>query len=172
MSLPVCHPDPSETLCCFLASLADLLGREPLQGAALVQAAMCVPLARTGHLACAAVFILAAVCVHCGASPVLRDSRFVLPTSPNNATWSSSFSAQPLSATAVTGFVRARGTEFVADGKPAFFAGSNNFFLALRFPPWSCPTQLEPPDCSSESSSCCKYQDVVGYASFSASDAS
>jgi len=74
----------------------------------------------------------------CSAAPVQRDSRFVLPTSPSEATWVSvpaTFEAAPLDAAAgADSFVRARGSNFVVqDNKVVFFAGTNTFFLALRF---------------------------------------
>ncbi len=72
----------------------------------------------------------------CSAAPTQRDSRFVLPTSPSNATWVSvpaGFEAVPLdAATGAGSFVRASGSNFVVNDKPTFFAGSNQFFLALR----------------------------------------
>ena len=72
----------------------------------------------------------------CSAAPVQRDSRFVLPTSPSEATWVSvpaRFEAAPQAAAAGAGsFVRASGSQFVVNNKPAFVAGSNTIFLALR----------------------------------------
>ena len=87
---------------------------------------------------CAAVLVCLVPHVRvCSAAPAQRDSRFVLPTSPSEATWvydQSIIKTAPQAAAAGAGsFVRARGSDFVVqDIKVVFFAGTNSFFVALR----------------------------------------
>lgn len=113
------------------------------------------------RLLCAALLALAAALPRCaGAATFRRDSRFILPSSPDTSAWLSppEITAEPFAAAPIQGFVKASrsylcclgtetpfdqlqqymcglqavGTNLVVDGRIAFFAGSNNFFLALR----------------------------------------
>ena len=113
-----------------------------------------------GCLLCAAVLALATALPRCaGAAAFQRESRFILPSGPDTSAWlpPPEIRAQPFAAAPVSGFVQARcsslwgwsrsscfavsntspslqanGTNLMVDGRIAFFAGSNNFFLALR----------------------------------------
>ena len=114
-----------------------------------------------GRLLCAALLALAAALPRCaGAATFQRDSRFRLPSSPDTSAWLSppEIIAEPFAAAPIQGFVKASvaiycvralrhllttcsnntcglqavGTNLVVDGRISFFAGSNNFFLALR----------------------------------------
>ena len=114
-----------------------------------------------GRLLCATLLALAAALPRCaGAATYQRDSRFILPSSPDTSAWLSppEIKAEPFAAAPIQGFVKASrsylcccspaspfdhlqqnmcglqavGTNLVVDGRISFFAGSNNFFLALR----------------------------------------
>ena len=63
-----------------------------------------------GRLLCAALLALAAALPRCaGAAPFQRDSRFILPSSPDTSAWLSppEINAEPFAAAPIQGFVKA-----------------------------------------------------------------
>ena len=88
-----------------------------------------------GRLLCAAVLALATALPSCaGAATFQRDSRFILPSSPDTSAWLSppEVNAEPFAAAPIQGFVKASRSCLCCYGAEHLLIKCSNMFVACR----------------------------------------